>query len=99
MPKKTPRPRPLSGAGGGKGPGACVFRGPVRPVTNSTWFPGLEFRNPHTTYFTMSDFIIGMTKEYEEGVSLEATKVIYGDVAHNQDRAHSYQALVNQIYI
>ena len=36
MPKKTPRPRPLSGAGRGKGPGACVFRGPVRPVTNST---------------------------------------------------------------
>ena len=36
MPKKTPRPRPLSGAGRGKGPGARVFRGPVRPVTNST---------------------------------------------------------------
>jgi len=35
MPKKTPRPRPLSGAGRGKGPGARVFRGPVRPVTNS----------------------------------------------------------------
>jgi len=42
MPKKTPRPRPLSGAGRGKGPGAHVFRGPVRPVTNSilyaTWY-------------------------------------------------------------
>ena len=36
MPKKTPRPRPLSGAGLGKGPGARVFRGPVRPVTNSS---------------------------------------------------------------
>jgi len=36
MPKKTPRPRPLSGAGRGKGPGARVFRGPIRPVTNST---------------------------------------------------------------
>jgi len=36
MPKKTPRPRPLSGAGRGKGPGARVFRGPVRPVTNSS---------------------------------------------------------------
>jgi len=35
MPKKTPRPRPLSGAGRGQGPGARVFRGPVRPVTNS----------------------------------------------------------------
>ena len=35
MPKKTPRPRPLSGAGRGKGPGARIFRGPVRPVTNS----------------------------------------------------------------
>jgi len=35
MPKKTPRPRPLSGAGRGKGPGARVFRGPVRPVTDS----------------------------------------------------------------
>jgi len=35
MPKKAPRPRPLSGAGRGKGPGARVFRGPVRPVTNS----------------------------------------------------------------
>jgi len=35
MPKKTPRPRPLSGAGRGKQPGARVFRGPVRPVTNS----------------------------------------------------------------
>jgi len=37
MPKKTPRPRPLSGAGRGKGPGARVFRGPVRPVTNSNY--------------------------------------------------------------
>jgi len=36
MPKKPPRPRPLSGVGRGKGSGACVFRGPVRPVTNST---------------------------------------------------------------
>ena len=36
MPKKTPHPRPLSGAGRGKGPGAGVFRGPVRPVTNSS---------------------------------------------------------------
>jgi len=35
MPKKTLRPRTLSGAGRGKGPGARVFRGPVRPVTNS----------------------------------------------------------------
>jgi len=35
MPKRTPHPRPLSGAGRGKGPGARVFRGPVRPVTNS----------------------------------------------------------------
>jgi len=35
MPRKRPRPRPLSGAGRGKGPGARVFRGPVRPVTNS----------------------------------------------------------------
>ena len=35
MPKKTPCPRPLSGAGRGKGPGARLFRGPVRPVTNS----------------------------------------------------------------
>ena len=35
MPKKTPCPRPLRGAGRGKGPGARVFRGPVRPVTNS----------------------------------------------------------------
>jgi len=34
MPKKTPRPRPLSGAGRGKAPGARIFR-PVRPVTNS----------------------------------------------------------------
>jgi len=34
MPKKTSRPRPLSGAGRGKGPGGLVFRGPVRPVTN-----------------------------------------------------------------
>jgi len=36
IPKKTPRPRTLSGAGRGKGPGARVFRGTVRPVTNST---------------------------------------------------------------
>ena len=36
MLKKTPRPRPLSGAGRGKKPGARVFRGPVRPVTNSS---------------------------------------------------------------
>jgi len=35
MPKKTPHPWPLSGAGRGKGPGARVFRGPVRPVTDS----------------------------------------------------------------
>ena len=36
MPKKASRPRPLSRAGRGKGPGARVFRGPVRPVTNSS---------------------------------------------------------------
>jgi len=35
MPKNTPRPRQLSGAGRGKRPGARVFWGPVRPVTNS----------------------------------------------------------------
>ena len=35
MPKKTPRPRPLSRVGRGKGSGARVFRGPVRLVTNS----------------------------------------------------------------
>jgi len=35
MPKRTPCPRPLSGPGWGKGSGARVFRGPVRPVTNS----------------------------------------------------------------
>jgi len=35
MPKKTLRPRTLSGAGRGKGPGTRVFWGPVRPVTNS----------------------------------------------------------------
>jgi len=35
MPKKTARPRPLSRVGRGKGSGARVFRGPVRPVTNS----------------------------------------------------------------
>jgi len=35
MPKKIPRPRPLSWAGRGKGPGARIFRGPVRPVMNS----------------------------------------------------------------
>jgi len=35
MPKTAPHPRPLSGAGRGKGPGARVFRGSVRPVTNS----------------------------------------------------------------
>jgi len=38
MPKKTPRPRQLSGAGRGKRPGARVFRGPVRPVTNSNCY-------------------------------------------------------------
>jgi len=38
MPKKTPRPRPFSGAVRGKGPGARVFRDPVRPVTNSTLY-------------------------------------------------------------
>jgi len=37
IPKKAPRPRPLSGAGRGKGPGARVFRGPIRPVTKSTY--------------------------------------------------------------
>jgi len=45
MPKKAPRPRPLSGAGRGKGPGARVFRGPVRPVTNSI----LKFTYPRKT--------------------------------------------------
>ena len=34
MPKKTSRPRPLSRAGRGKGPGARVFWDPVHPVTN-----------------------------------------------------------------
>ena len=37
MPKKTPRPRPFSGAVRGKGPGARVFQGLVRPVTNSKY--------------------------------------------------------------
>jgi len=37
MPKKTPRPRPLSGAGWRKGPGAHVFLGPVCPVTNAKY--------------------------------------------------------------
>jgi len=36
MPKKTPGPGLLSGAGRGKGPGPLIFRGPVRPVMNST---------------------------------------------------------------
>jgi len=45
MPKKPPRPRPLSGVGRGKGSGACVFRGPVRPVTNSSFeITLLDFR-------------------------------------------------------
>ena len=35
IPQKRRRPRPLSGVGRGKWPGACFFRGPVRPVTNS----------------------------------------------------------------
>ena len=35
MLKMTPRCRPLSGAWRGKGPGVRVFRGIVRPVTNS----------------------------------------------------------------
>ena len=35
MPKKTTRPRRLSGAGRGKWAGACILRGPVHPVTNS----------------------------------------------------------------
>ena len=35
MPKKRPCPRPLSRAGRGQGPGARLFQGPVRPVTNS----------------------------------------------------------------
>jgi len=47
MPKKTPRPRPLSGAGPGKGPGARVFQGPVRPVMNSNdhFIPGILYMN------------------------------------------------------
>ena len=51
MPKKTVRPRPLSGAGRGKGPGARVFRGPVRPVTNSS--PTKE----------TIQFVVNLTKE------------------------------------
>jgi len=35
IPKNTPRPRLLSGAGRGTGPGARIFRGPVRPLRNS----------------------------------------------------------------
>jgi len=46
MPQKTPRPRPLSGAGPGKGPGARVFRGPVRPVTNSIRSHGVWYDVP-----------------------------------------------------
>ena len=36
MRTKIPRPRPLSAAGCGQWPGAGIFRGPVRPVTNSS---------------------------------------------------------------
>jgi len=36
IPKKAPRPRPFSRVGRGKGLGAHIFEGPVRPVTNST---------------------------------------------------------------
>jgi len=36
MQKKTPRPRPLRGAGRGKGPRAHLFRRHVRPVTTSS---------------------------------------------------------------
>ena len=35
MPKRTPHPWLLSTTAWGKGPGACVLRGSVRPVTNS----------------------------------------------------------------
>jgi len=35
MPKNTARPRPLSGVGRRKGPGALIFWGPVHPVMNS----------------------------------------------------------------
>ena len=43
MPKKTPRSRPLSGAGRGKGLEARVFWGPVRPVTHSRGDLGRRF--------------------------------------------------------
>jgi len=35
MPKKRLNPRVLSGGGWGKETGACIWRGPVRMVTNS----------------------------------------------------------------
>ena len=34
--KSMPRPGPFSGPGRGIGPGACVFRGPGGPVTNTS---------------------------------------------------------------
>ena len=45
MPKKKPCPRPLSGVGRGNGPGARGLRGPVRPVTNSSYT--MEYRDNH----------------------------------------------------
>jgi len=66
MPKKTPRPRPLSRAGRGKGPGSRVFRGPVRPVTNSTypiqrstWGPGPTESVPNRGKYLNSRFARG----------------------------------------
>jgi len=44
MPQKKPSPRPLSGAGRGKAPGADVFRGPTRPITNSTYNGGIKIK-------------------------------------------------------
>jgi len=49
MPKKTPRPRPLSGAGRGKRPGAGVCQGPVRPVTKSTFYRFRLHTRPNET--------------------------------------------------
>jgi len=72
MPKGTPRPGPLSGAGRGKGLEAHVFWGPVRPVMKST----LGRPDQKTQLLRTKGFLRGLLKG--RGVSIHTSEYPWG---------------------